>query len=226
MTELRRPRRPETRKIALAATLSASAALISVSGLSVPFPPLPFLQFDAAEVPDVLAFFLLGPTGGVVVTSVHWILLNLHAGFDPVIGPTMKFLAVFGTMLGLYVGSFLPPALSTRRRVFFVLLSSGLAVRFLIMIPPTFLLYYFISPTRYLTFAAQALSAFGIHVSGVLAAATVVTIITGLYNIIHAVFTISTVWVIYGVAGRMGALREDMDWMRVQLRPGHESIPA
>src|SRR5579884_2511038 len=166
-------RHSDARRLALTAVLASVAALLSLSSLSIPFPLLPFLRFDLAEVPDILSFMLL----------------NLHSSFDPIIGPTMKFMAVFATMLGLYVGTFFVKASFSKKRVYASLLFSGTVLRFIIMIPPTFLLYYLISPTKYLPFAVQSLSEFGIHVSGILAAALLVTIITGIYNITHALLT-------------------------------------
>lgn len=210
-------RKPDTRRIALVALLSASAAMISIGTVSFPFPLLPFLRFDAAEVPDVLSFFLLGPTGGLVVTLIHWIILDLHSSFDPIIGPTMKFMAVFGTMLGLYVATFLVPEGTRGKRLFLALLGVGTLVRFVVMIPPTFLLYYFISPGLYLPFAEKSLTAFGIHASGTLAAATLVTLVTALFNILHALFTVSVVWLVYQAAVKSGAIRFTTNWLASQV---------
>ncbi|MEM3637281.1 MAG: hypothetical protein QXE12_01125 [Conexivisphaerales archaeon] len=210
----REAKHSDSRRLALTALLSALAAILSLSAISVPFPLLPFLRFDLAEVPDVLAFLLLGPAGGMTVTLIHWMILNLHSSFDPIIGPTMKFMAVFATMLGLYLGTYFIRTSTTARRRFATLLFSGTLTRFLIMIPPTFLLYYLISPDRYLPFATQALSEFGIHVSGVLAAAILVTAITGLYNVIHGLLTISVVWAVYVTAERMGVINSGVNWLK------------
>jgi riboflavin transporter FmnP len=210
-------RHSDARRLALTAVLASVAALLSLSSLSIPFPLLPFLRFDLAEVPDILSFMLLGPSGGMTVTLIHWMLLNLHSSFDPIIGPTMKFMAVFATMLGLYVGTFFVKASFSKKRVYASLLFSGTVLRFIIMIPPTFLLYYLISPTKYLPFAVQSLSEFGIHVSGILAAALLVTIITGIYNITHALLTITLVWLIYSAADRMGVINSGVNWLKSRL---------
>lgn len=207
----------DARRLALTAVLASVAALLSLSSLSIPFPLLPFLKFDLAEVPDVFSFILLGPSGGMTVTLIHWMLLNLHSSFDPIIGPTMKFMAVFATMLGIYAGTYFVKAGFSKWKIYASLLISGTIVRFIIMIPPTFLLYYLISPTRYLPFAVQSLSEFGIHVSGVLAAALLVTIITGVYNITHAIITITFVWLIYSATDRMGVINSGVNWLKSRL---------
>lgn len=210
-------RHADARRIALTALLASVAALLSLSSISIPFPLLPFLRFDLAEVPDVLSFILLGPAGGMTVTLIHWMLLNLHSSFDPIIGPTMKFMAVFATILGLYLGTYFIRQGLSNNRAYTTLLFSGTVVRFLIMIPPTFLLYYLISPGRYLPFAVQSLSEFGIHVSGLLAAALLVTLVTGIYNIAHALLTITLVWLIYSTADRMGVINTGVNWLKSQL---------
>jgi riboflavin transporter FmnP len=204
-------------RIATAASLAALASVISLVGLTFPFPLLPFLQFDPAEIPDMISFYLLGPTGGLSVTLVHWIILDFHGSFDPVIGPTMKFMAVFATMAGVYLGTFVAKSRFGRNHIFISVLGSGTALRFLLMLFPTFLLYYFISPNLYLTFAEKSLSAIGISVSGTLAAAVVVTLFTGIFNIFHAIFTISISWGVYKVARRMGVLARGIDWLGERL---------
>ncbi|MDG6929011.1 MAG: hypothetical protein JRN29_03055 [Nitrososphaerota archaeon] len=217
MTATQINRRPDTARVALAATLAALASLISISGLSVPFPLMPFLRFDAAEIPDALAFLLLGPTGGLAVTTIHWMTLNLSASFDPVVGPTMKFMAVFATLLGMYVGTLFLGRGSSDRRSFLSLLVWGTALRFLIMLPVTFALYYLVFPATYLTFAAKALAAAGIMVSGQLATAIAVTLATALFNVMHAVITISASWGLYRTAGRMKVIRPALDWFGQRL---------
>ncbi|MEM0075225.1 MAG: hypothetical protein QXT39_04630 [Conexivisphaerales archaeon] len=220
---MQKQKRPDTRRISLAAVLAASAALISISGLSVPFPLMPFLRFDAAEIPDALAFLLLGPSGGLAVTTIHWLMLNLSASFDPVIGPTMKFMAVFATMLGMYIGSLFVSSNFSSRRNYSYLLVWGTILRFIIMIPVTFVLYYIIFPSTYLSFASQALRAIGIDVTGALAIAIIVTLITGLFNIIHAIITITGSWIIYRGVQKSGALNYSLNWIGGQMKMQYSS---
>lgn len=208
----------DTRRLALTSVLAAIAALLSFSSISFPFPLLPFLRFDLAEVPDLLSFFLLGPAGGMTVTLIHWMLLNLHSSFDPVIGPTMKFMAVFATMLGVYVGTYFVDSTQSKRKMYLIIIATSTIIRFLAMIPPTFLLYYLISPNRYLPFAVQSLSAIGIHTSGILASAIIITLFTGLFNIIHAFLTVTLTWLVYSSAERMGVINSAIDWFKLQLQ--------
>jgi len=60
---------PRSLWIAGVASLGGAAIAAGIARLSTPFPLLPFLRFDAAEIFDVLSFLLFGPVGGVV-TSV------------------------------------------------------------------------------------------------------------------------------------------------------------
>ncbi len=218
MTSIQTQKKNDTRKLAAAAALAALASVISLVGITFPFPLLPFLQFDLAEIPDMLSFFLLGPSGGLSVTLVHWMILDFHGSFDPVIGPTMKFMAVFATMLGVYLATYVIRTGAARNHAFAFILGGGVAVRFLLMLLPTFLLYYFISPNLYLAFAEKSLSAIGISVTGTLAAALLVTVFTGIFNIAHAIFTVTISWGVYRVAKRSGVLSRGLDWIGNRIK--------
>lgn len=208
--------RPDTFRIALVVSLAALAAVLSLMRVEFPFPLMPFLQYDAAEIPDLLAFFLMGPAGGMAVTTIHWMALNIHSSFDPVIGPTMKFMAVFATMLGLYVGTLLLPSKPSPRRSLATLLLSSTVIRALLMVPPTFLLYYIISPDLYLTFATKALAAVGLRVSGVLAGAILVTFVTVVFNVTQAILSVLATLAVYRSAEKVALVQARANWLRKQ----------
>lgn len=70
-----------------------------IAGLKIPFPPLPFLKFDVMGIPMLLAYFLFGFSAGIVTSLVAFLSISFR---DPFSG-FMKFLAEFGTIVGVYV---------------------------------------------------------------------------------------------------------------------------
>ena len=178
---------------------------------------MPFLQYDAAEIPDFLAFLLLGPTGGVAVAAIHWLALVLQSSFDPLIGPTMKFLAVFASMAGLYVGTRLLPRMPSLKRALATLTISTVLFRTILMIVPTFALYYLISPSLYLPFATNALAVVGLHVEGILAGALLVTVVTAVFNVTQAIFSVVATWIVYRSVSRVTLVDARSNWFRYRV---------
>ena len=88
---------------ATSAIFGALAAVLAVLPLSFPFPLIPYLRFEVAEIPVVIAFLGFGPLPGIVSALTYWGVLTLVGEFTP-IGPAMKFLAVASMLLGLWVG--------------------------------------------------------------------------------------------------------------------------
>ena len=69
--------------------MAGLAALLALLPLSFSYPIIPYLKFDIAEIPVVLAFFLLGPEAGLISSIVYWVILLLVGSYTP-LGPTMK----------------------------------------------------------------------------------------------------------------------------------------
>ena len=89
--------------VTLTAVLAALALVITVSKIEVVYPILPYLKFDFAEIPSVLAFFLVSPYSGLSTAVIHWLFLIYRAG--NVLGPTMKFTAVVSMLAGFWFTS-------------------------------------------------------------------------------------------------------------------------
>jgi riboflavin transporter FmnP len=195
MTE--RTRMPRSFWIAGVASLGGAAIAAGIARLSTPFPLLPFLRFDAAEIFDVLAFLLFGPLGGVVASVAHWYGLILNGGaLVPGVGETMKLIAVLSTLLGLYLGIKL-----SRGSIWWGLVGA-LASRTLIMALVTFLLYYVLLPDVYLPFGSRALQRVGITVQGELTLAMLMTTLNGVFNLLHVFVSIVPAIAIYGAVLR------------------------
>ncbi|MDW8041889.1 MAG: hypothetical protein RMJ75_03675 [Nitrososphaerota archaeon] len=185
-------RMPKAVWIAGVAALGGAAIAAGVARLSTPFPLLPFLRFDGAEIFDVLSMTLFGPMGGVVTSLAHWYGLVLNGGsLVPGVGETMKLLAVLSTLLGLYAGIRLG-----RGSIWWGLIGA-LASRTLIMALATFVLYYVLLPGVYLPFGSRALQRVGITVQGELTLALLMTVLNAVFNLIHVFVSVIPAYAIH-----------------------------
>ncbi len=172
--------------------MGGAAIAAGIARLSTPFPLLPFLRFDAAEIFDVLSFFLFGPLGGVVTSLAHWYGLVLNGGaLVPGVSETMKLIAVLSTLLGLYLGIRL-----SRGSIWWGLVGA-VASRTLVMALVTFLLYYVLLPNVYLPFGSRALQRIGITVEGELTLAMLMTTLNGVFNLLHVFVSVVPAVAVY-----------------------------
>src|SRR5437016_11615525 len=110
MAVSRTPLRP-TAVLAGSATFGALASLITLAAppaLQPPFPILFYLKFDVAEVVDLSSFMIFGPTAGLLTALIHATILGTvagGAGSGPFFGPSLKFLGVLSTYIGLFLAS-------------------------------------------------------------------------------------------------------------------------
>src|SRR6266571_1075176 len=110
MTVSRTSLRP-TAVLAGSATFGALASLITLAAppaLQPPFPILFYLKFDVAEVVDLSSFMIFGPTAGLLTALIHATILGTvagGAGSGPFFGPSLKFLGVLSTYIGLLLAS-------------------------------------------------------------------------------------------------------------------------
>lgn len=81
---------------------AALTIVLTFANTEVPFPLLPYLKFDLAEIPVMILLFLMGPVPALASEVVGWIALSVARGW--VLGPTMKFLAVTPMILGYWIG--------------------------------------------------------------------------------------------------------------------------
>ena len=166
--------------VACSSSMAGLAAILAILPLSFSFPPIPYLKFDLAEIPIILAFLLLGPEAGAISSLVYWLALLLVGSYTP-LGPTMKFIAVGMMVLGLWLGF----KLSSRRGL---LLGSllGCALRVGAMSLLNYLVLVFMFP-EFLEVAAASISMIlGLRPPSGFAAFSMVMILTALFNVLHA----------------------------------------
>jgi len=190
-------RMPRSLWTAGVASLGGAAIAAGIARLSTPFPLLPFLRFDAAEIFDVLSFLIFGPIGGLVTSLAHWYGLIVNGGaLVPGVGETMKLIAVLSTLLGLFLGIRL-----SRGSIWWGLVGA-VASRTLVMSLVTFLLYYVLLPNVYLPFGSRALQRVGISVQGELTLALLMTTLNGVFNAIHVFVSVIPAMAVYGAVLR------------------------
>ncbi len=194
-----------TVSLAGAAVFGALAAVATVAGrvypLRFPVPGFQFLQFDLAELIDVLGFLIFGPVVGIVTTFIHGIVLTASSGDVPLIGPFLKFSAVISMLFGLWAGYQLYSRSNARggTKVGFSLMTGlGLTFRVLIMTPVNyvFLIVFFSSPDSPPTIG---------FVSAYLAW-------IGVFNAIHAIISTLIPYVVAGALLRTSPQLETRAW--------------
>ncbi len=203
---------------ASASCLASLAALLTILPLSFPYPLIPYLKFDLAEIPVFLAFLLLGPEAGIFSSVVYWFILLLVGSFTP-LGPTMKFAAVFSTLIGLWAGFKIRPS----PRMGLILGSVlGCVIRVMVMSVLNYLVLLYILP-GFLELAATSISAFlSLEISDNLAALTMSMIFTAIFNMLHIPLSILPAYLVVKSLTRVGA---DEFWYVKLARAASKQAP-
>lgn len=163
--------------------LGGTAVALSLLHVEAPFPLLPYLKFDAAEIPDALAFYICGPPYGVAAAAIHMVGLLLR-GSDP-FGAAMKFLAVASMLAGA----------SLARRLRWQIVY-GSAARAVAMSVANYVYLYVLFP-GFLGYALSMVSWLG--------GAVALFLLTAAFNVVHTVVTMATArWVTEAVERRLG----------------------
>jgi riboflavin transporter FmnP len=177
-----------TRAIALSAVFSALAVMLTMTNLTIPFPLLPYLQFDFSEIPVTSAFFLVGPQYALLSSVIYWIVLTIRAG--DILGPAMKFAAVASMIIGFWVASFVTKGKKTQgiRSLVISGLLFGIILRVIVMSLFNYAVLLFIAPF-YLDYAAGLVAALGLPTTTTFQTVLWVLILTGLYNLLHTILS-------------------------------------
>lgn len=151
--------------------------------LSFPFPPLPFLRFDLAEIPSFVAMMTFGPSTGLLAALSHFVALLVFGEWTP-IGPFMKFLAVSSSLLGFWAAALLSAGRGVKVCSITCALF-GTAVRILIMSLSNYVLLAVLFPF-FLDEGVRLLSAFtGIHPTTFGEKMFLVLLFTSIFNALH-----------------------------------------
>lgn len=172
--------------VVYSAILGSLAAAITMLRIEIPFPILPYLKFDFAEIVDVFAFLIFGPIVGLVTTTIHWLLLNLYTEW-PIIGPLMKYSAVLSMVLGFWGGSLLYKKFngSSVRGLIVVMIIFGSLFRVVFMTLANIVVIYFIYGSGFFSYANYLLSKLGLLLQGDFTILIWILVFTGIYNVVH-----------------------------------------
>ena len=170
--------------------LGAVSGLLSLMKMSIPFPILPYLKIDFAEIPDFLALMVMGPVGGGLTATVHFAVILARSG--NLFSASMKYIAVLSTMLGFIVAK--PLIERTRfkddpKNLVILGLSLSSISRIAVMTILNLMMFTVLFPS-YLVFARKTLEAFGLGTTSDLEALYYALAFTGLYNLINTVVAI------------------------------------
>ena len=181
----------KTRYISLIAILSALATVMTLLRLEILYPPLPYLKFDFAEIPSVIALLICDLKASLLVALVHFMILMTKGEFVP-IGPLMKFSAVLSTVLPL--GIMLKSSKEVNLRSIMYGTIVGIVFRCTIMTILNYLVLVFLMPD--LIKIASLLLRKAIN-AGYIDDLTCILLFTGLYNAIHVVLTVGLAYIIF-----------------------------
>lgn len=205
----------------------ALAALITLAAppaLQPPFPILFYLKFDVAEVVDLASFMIFGPSAGIVTAGIHAVILGAvanGAGAGPFFGPSLKFLGVLTTYLGLMIASrFGKHGL---RRTSTTMTVSGLTTRVSLMTVANYVYILFLAQVvfgqNYLGYAQFALSQAGINLTGIGLIGYVLGL-TAIYNAVHVIFSVLvSLFVVNTLLTRAPNLLQTGAWITRLLSP-------
>ena len=171
----------DTRSIALSAIFSALAVMLTMINITIPFPLLPYLQFDFSEIPVTMAFFIIGPQYAMLSTAIYWVVLTIRAG--DILGPAMKGAAVASMILGFWIASRV-----TKGNTMKSLMTSGMIIgvllRVIVMSVFNYAVLTVIAPF-WLDYAAGIVAALGLPTTTTSQTILWVLLLTGLYNLLH-----------------------------------------
>jgi hypothetical protein len=175
-----------SKQIAIVALLGSLVSIISLT-LShyFPFPILPYLEFDPAEIIVILAFLLFGPFIAIIIEAIHFLLLNIFSQF-PLIGPAAKSIAVLSTILGYYSAF-----LVLKRSSYEKLMSLGIVFAMILRVGVMTIVNYLFFITifaGYINYASHSiLVTTGIYSSNPL---IWILIFTAIYNALHTLLSV------------------------------------
>ena len=164
----------------------ALAAVLAVLPLSFPFPIIPYLKFDLAEIPVVVAFLGFGPLPGAISALTYWGVLTLVGEFTP-LGPAMKFLAVGAMLLGFWTGL---KASRDHRLCLALGFAFGSLLRVLATTAANYVVLLILFP-EFLDMACHFVSAvLGVNLGSAASAFLVVLGFTAVFNVLHVILSL------------------------------------
>jgi riboflavin transporter FmnP len=199
--------------IANVIVFSALAVMLTSLKAEVPFPLLPYLKFDFAEIPVMITLFLFGPVPSLVTEVIHWIALTVTRGW--ILGPLMKFLAVVPMIAGFWLGVSIYTKLRSGKThnvaiLFVVGNIVGIVARVLVASIANIVVFLIVAP-EWLGYAGYMLGLVGIVTTSVFEILLWALLLTGLFNTLHVpLSSFVALTILKGTIIRMPNLTEKM----------------
>jgi len=164
---------------------SALAVMLTSLRAEIPYPLLPYLKFDLAEIPVMIVLFILGPLPSLVTEVIHWIGLTITRGW--ILGPLMKFVAVVPMIVGFWLGVILYRKFSSGNSTiisFIIGNTVGIVLRVIVTSIANILVLLVVAP-EWLEYARFALNSVGIVTTSVFEVLMWTLLLTAIFNILH-----------------------------------------
>ena len=197
----------KTLNVCLAAVCASLAIYMTIFKLVFAFPIIPYLKFEFAEIPVVVAFFAAGPLWGLASSVIYWIILTMVGEWTP-LGPAMKFLAVMPMLVGLWTGyklhkGFLKGKWGVKG---FLALSLPLAAVFRVISTSllNFVVLWYLFPFFLNIASASIKSTLGLNISSPVTALMWTLLFTATFNILHIPLSIIPSYIVVKAASKAG----------------------
>jgi hypothetical protein len=186
-------------------SLAALSTVIVPARIQPSYPIMPFLRFDPAELFSVLSFLIFGPVPAIVAATVHWIFLTVTGTSGP-LGPTVKFISVLSTLLGLWLGSRLYVCLARtyRHRSIAIgsMLGSAILVRVAVLLVVNYFVYTYVGPVifgiDYIGISQRTLQAtLDLKITSPEQIVIAMLLFTSIFNALHAIFSVMIPYVLF-----------------------------
>jgi len=213
----------DTFELVFAALCASLAVFLTLYKVVFAFPILPYLKFELAEIPVIIAFLVSGPFSGLLSSVIYWIILTLVGEWTP-IGPAMKFLAVASTILGIWAGFVLSKRIrrNSFRLSMFLGIVLAIVIRLIITSLMNFLVLWWLFPF-FLDIAAKYLSVtIGFKADSPSAILVVTLVFTAFFNILHLFLSlIPSYYLVSRIVARVKPIGLRGAWVKKILSETH-----
>jgi len=124
----------QSRKTVMLAKMGMLVAIsvVFVWLIRIPYPPLPFLEYDPADIPILIGTFAFGPLGGIVLTVVTSLVQGLTVSAQS--GPYGIIMHIIATGSFVLVAGFIYRWKKTRKTALIAVICGAIAM-IVVMIP-------------------------------------------------------------------------------------------
>ncbi len=166
---------------------SAFAVMLASLRAEIPYPLLPYLKFDLAEIPVMIMLFIFGPLPSLVTEIIHWIGLTITHGW--ILGPLMKAISVIPMIVGFWLGVSMYRRLSSGKTqsttiLFIVGNIVGIVLRVIVSSIANIVVFLVVAP-EWLEYAGYALNSVGIVTTSVFEVLLWTLLLTAIFNALH-----------------------------------------